>query len=148
MDRTVDGILRRKEERASTLASAQTGSIIHVYNQKQKGYRLEKNVECAMYIWEDHLRSFVQCRLSTSTSGIVEKLHTCKRSLSSPITAAVFQSMISEKGSSQPLLSITGTQAACKTKTRAQIMHTSVQWGDCDTCMYHVCMKWKTEIDN
>lgn len=50
MDRTVDGILRRKEERASTLASAQTGSIIHVYNQKQKGYRLEKNVECAMYM--------------------------------------------------------------------------------------------------
>lgn len=41
---------------------------------------------------------------------------TCNSSLSSPITAAVFQSMISEKGSSQPLLSITGTQAACKMK--------------------------------
>lgn len=37
---------------------------------------------------------------------------TWSRSLSSPMTAAVFQSMISEKGSSQPLLSITGTHAA------------------------------------
>lgn len=40
---------------------------------------------------------------------------TCSRSLSSPMTAAVFQSMISEKGSSQPLLSITGTHAAWDT---------------------------------
>lgn len=31
------------------------------------------------------------------------------------MTAAVFQSMISEKGSSQPLLSITGTHAAWET---------------------------------
>lgn len=44
------------------------------------------------------------------------QVSTCNSSLSSPITAAVFQSMISEKGSSQPLLSITGTQAAWKTK--------------------------------
>lgn len=38
--------------------------------------------------------------------------HTCSSSLSSPMTAAVFQAMTSEKGSSQPLLSMTGTQAA------------------------------------
>lgn len=44
---------------------------------------------------------------------------TCSRSLSSPMTAAVFQSMISEKGSSQPLLSITGTQAAWEGRARA-----------------------------
>ncbi len=42
------------------------------------------------------------------------RFQTCSRSLSSPITAAVFQSMTSEKGSSQPLLSMTGTQAAYK----------------------------------
>lgn len=48
-------------------------------------------------------RGFVAARLRAVT---------CSRSLSSPMTAAVFQSMISEKGSSQPLLSITGTHAA------------------------------------
>lgn len=41
-----------------------------------------------------------------------QRFLTCSRSLSSPITAPVFQLMTSEKGSSQPLLSMTGTQAA------------------------------------
>lgn len=38
---------------------------------------------------------------------------TCNSNLSSPMTAACFQSITSENGSSHPLLSITGTQAAC-----------------------------------
>lgn len=38
---------------------------------------------------------------------------TCSRSLSLPTTAALPQSMASEKGSSQPSLSSTGMQAAC-----------------------------------
>lgn len=57
---------------------------------------------------------------------------TCNRSLSSPITAAVFQSMISEKGSSQPLLSITGTQAAWKTNhthKHRQLTSITMQYG-------------------
>lgn len=51
---------------------------------------------------------------------------TCNSSLSSPITAAVFQSMISEKGSSQPLLSITGTQAACGNITHTKTENTEL----------------------
>lgn len=38
---------------------------------------------------------------------------TCNNNLSSPMMAAWFQSITSEKGSSHPLLSMTGTQAAC-----------------------------------
>lgn len=38
---------------------------------------------------------------------------TCNNNLSSPMTAAWFQSITSENGNSHPLLSITGTQAAC-----------------------------------
>lgn len=73
----------------------------------------------------------------------LEALLTCNSSLSSPITAALFQSMISEKGSSQPLLSITGTQAACKSNTT----NTERKWtvnkvnrfknGTCETCETH-----------
>lgn len=38
---------------------------------------------------------------------------TCNNNLSSPMMAAWFQSITSENGNSHPLLSITGTQAAC-----------------------------------
>ncbi len=57
---------------------------------------------------------FQQTRWACGFGGVAWTV-TCSRSLSSPMTAAVFQSMISEKGSSQPLLSITGTHAAWDT---------------------------------
>ena len=41
-----------------------------------------------------------------------EDVLTCRSNLSSPQTTALFQSMISENGSTQPLLSNTGIQAA------------------------------------
>ena len=62
-------------------------------------------------------------RWGTDAFGLPGAPVTCSRSLSSPMTAAVFQSMISEKGSSQPLLSITGTHAAWNTHT-----HTHTEW--------------------
>lgn len=40
--------------------------------------------------------------------------YTCRSSLSSPTMAAFFQSITSEKGSSHPLLRMTGTHAACE----------------------------------
>lgn len=43
---------------------------------------------------------------------------TCNNNLSSPMMAAWFQSITSEKGNSHPLLSMTGTQAACGHRAR------------------------------
>ena len=72
-------------------------------------------------------------RRGAGACGLPGAPFTCSRSLSSPMTAAVFQSMISEKGSSQPLLSITGTHAAWNTHTHAHIQSEAWTWSFTNT---------------
>ena len=72
-------------------------------------------------------------RWGTDAFGLPGAPVTCSRSLSSPMTAAVFQSMISEKGSSQPLLSITGTHAAWNTHTHTHTQSEAWTWSFTNT---------------
>lgn len=58
--------------------------------------------------------AFIQKSTIPPSSNFPVLFSTCNSSRSSPMTAAFLQSMTSEKGSSQPLLRITGIQAACE----------------------------------
>lgn len=108
--------------------------VIHSHRQAEQAEQIQ--VECisvkmlpiqqaAHWIWEQSCcfrqEQETECMTWAELApiSIYSGSRTCRRSLSSPMTEAVRQSMISEKGSSQPLLSMTGTQAAC-TRTHTQ----------------------------
>lgn len=74
----------------------------------------DKNSFTALTFWIHLPCPFRRQQTTINSSADGRRLSlTCNSNLSSPMTAACFQSITSENGSSHPLLSITGTQAAC-----------------------------------
>lgn len=64
--------------------------------------------------WSKDINPLQSCVKNILSYKSLSCKSTCNSSLSSPMMAAFFQSITSEKGSSQPLLRIKGTQAACE----------------------------------
>lgn len=86
-----------------------------IVHQPLRRHLLMSNDNNGILPLESHLKfiHLIQPSIPPSVFG------TCNSSLSSPMIAAFLQSMTSENGSSQPLLRITGIQAACWERKRS-----------------------------